>query len=90
MGKRSLAGVRALNAPRPLEMRTADDGRPAAVRLKRAWCAVAEVTDTWRIDDEWWRERPVSRLYHRVALEDGTMVVVFRDLVDDTWWRQRA
>ena len=90
MDKRPLNSLRALNAPQPVEVRSASDDRPAAVRLKRAWRAVAEITDTWRIDDEWWRERPVSRVYYRLALEDGTAVVVFRDLVDDTWSRQRA
>ena len=44
--------------------------------------------ETWRIDDGWWRQRPVSRLYYRLALEDGRTVTVYRDLVSGGCWRQ--
>jgi hypothetical protein len=64
-------------------------GRPVAVTLRPGErLRVAEVQDTWRIDDEWWRERPVSRLYFSVALEDGRVVTVYEDLVNERWWRQ--
>ena len=49
---------------------------------------VEAVVETWRIDDEWWREKPVSRLYWRVVLEDGRVVDVYRDLASEKWWRQ--
>jgi hypothetical protein len=52
--------------------------------------AVSAVQDRWRLDDEWWRERPISRLYHTLMLEDGTLVVVYRDLLVDEWYMQRA
>jgi hypothetical protein len=52
--------------------------------------AVSAVQDRWRLDDEWWRERPISRLYHTLVLEDGTLVVVYRDLLVDEWYMQRA
>jgi len=50
---------------------------------------VAAVQSVWRIEDEWWRDRPISRLYYSLCLEDGPMVTVFKDLVDSTWWEQR-
>jgi len=40
---------------------------------------VEAVLETWRIDNEWWRERPVSRVYYRLVLEDGRTVTVYRD-----------
>ena len=43
--------------------------------------AVEAVLETWRIDDEWWRERPVSRMYYSLLLEDGRTVTVCRELV---------
>jgi hypothetical protein len=49
---------------------------------------VESIVETWRIDDEWWREKPVSRQYWRVVLEDGRVVDVYRDLVVGNWWRQ--
>jgi hypothetical protein len=49
---------------------------------------VESVVETWRIDDEWWREKAVSRRYWRVVLEDGRVVDVYRDLITGKWWRQ--
>ena len=61
---------------------------PSAVHLSGRRIAVESIVETWRIDDEWWRENPVSRIYWRVALEDGRVVDVFRDLASGKWWRQ--
>ena len=57
---------------------------------KGRWRKVLEVLDIWRIEDEWWRKKPISRLYYRVVLEDGTMVGLFKDLVSGKWYRQRV
>jgi hypothetical protein len=51
--------------------------------------AVEAVLETWRIDDEWWRPRPVSRLYYSLLLEDGRTVTVFRDKMKGSWSQQR-
>jgi hypothetical protein len=59
-----------------------------AVTLSGRRLRVLQVQDAWRIDDEWWRERPVSRLYFSVALEDGRVVTVYRDLLQESWWHQ--
>ena len=50
--------------------------------------AVESVVETWRIDDEWWREKAVSRQYRRVVLQDGRVVDIYRDLITGKWWRQ--
>jgi hypothetical protein len=65
-----------------------DDGRPTAVYLSGRRHAVEEVLETWRIDDEWWRQRPVSRLYFSLLLEDGRTVTVYRDLMSGRWAKQ--
>ena len=57
---------------------------------KGRWRKILEVLDTWRIEDEWWRKQPVSRLYYRVVLEDGTIVGLFKDLVSSDWYSQRG
>ena len=65
------------------------EGRPVAVRLRAGErLRVAEVQDVWRIDDEWWRERPVSRLYCRLTLEDGQVATVHRELIRGSWYEQ--
>ena len=69
-------------------MEADDEGRPVAVTLQGRYLCVVQVQDTWRIDDEWWRERPVSRLYFEVALEDGRTVTVYEDLVSGRWAMQ--
>ena len=51
---------------------------------------VSRVQDIWRIDDEWWRERPISRLYYLLLLDPDTLLTIFHDLVTDTWYEQRA
>jgi hypothetical protein len=50
---------------------------------------VARIQDRWRIDDEWWRSEPISRLYHDLVLEDGARLTVYHDLVTDAWFEQR-
>ncbi len=65
-----------------------DEGRPCAVWLSGRRWAVEVVLETWRIDDEWWRERPVSRIYLRLLLEGGRTVTVFRDPAGGRWAMQ--
>jgi hypothetical protein len=65
-----------------------EDGRPIAVYLSGRRYAVESVLETWRIDDEWWRERAVSRVYFSLLLEDGWTVTVYRDLVSGRWAKQ--
>jgi hypothetical protein len=50
--------------------------------------AVEAVLERWRIDDEWWREQPISRLYYRLLLEDGRTVDVYQALRTGRWFRQ--
>jgi hypothetical protein len=49
---------------------------------------VRSVEDRWRIDDEWWRSDPVSRLYYTVRLASGQRLVIYQDLVSGNWYRQ--
>ncbi len=80
--------ARPLTRPRPLRVEAGEDGRPVAVWLSGRRHAVQAVQETWRIDDEWWRQRPVSRLYFSLALEDGRTVTVYRNLVSGRWAMQ--
>ena len=50
--------------------------------------AVESIVESWRIDDEWWRENPVSRRYQRVLLEDGRVLDVYQALASGRWYRQ--
>ena len=50
---------------------------------------VSAIQNHWRIDDEWWRETPVSRAYYQLQLDSGRVITVYRDLVEGAWWEQR-
>ena len=80
--------LRPLNQPRPIQVETDESGEPQAVVLGRERLAVAAVQDRWRIDDEWWRQWPVSRMYFRLLLEDGRVVTVYHGLLVDQWLQQ--
>jgi hypothetical protein len=62
---------------------------PRAVLFEGVMHEVATVQDRWRIDDEWWRETPVSRVYYQLQLDNGRVVTLYRDLIGGGWWEQR-
>ena len=80
--------IRRLKQSQALAVETDAAGRPARVRLGRAWQEVTLVRRPWRIDQHWWRSDPISRLYYRVAPADGPPLTVYHDLVTDAWFRQ--
>jgi hypothetical protein len=51
---------------------------------------VATIDSRWKIDEEWWRENPIVRMYYQVTTGDGRRITVFRDLTDGGWYRQRG
>ena len=62
--------------------------KPVALRLHGRWFEVESVEDMWRIDDEWWRERAVSRMYYMCTVDSGMAITVFHDLIGGKWYRQ--
>ena len=92
--------LRPLNSPRPLDVETDANacpepgasrsrrGAPTAIYLSGHRCAVESVLEKWRIDDEWWREQPVSRVYWRLFLENGCAVDVYHDVARGRWYKQ--
>ena len=84
--------LRPLNAPSPLRVQTDAQGRIVSLwrqgRLTPR--AIAAIQDQWRIDDEWWREHAIARLYYELLLDDGTLLTVYHDLTTDAWFEQRS
>ena len=80
--------LRPLNQARPIHVEADESGEPRALVLGRERLAVAAVQDRWRIDDEWWRERPVSRAYFTVLLDQECQWTIFQDLVASSWFHQ--
>jgi hypothetical protein len=78
---------RPVNTPEPLSVEEDASGLPVAVKLKRRQ-AVISIEDRWRIDDEWWRAGPVSRLYYNVLPASGQRLVLYKDLITGKWYQQ--
>jgi len=78
-----------LNLPREIAVLPNQAGVPAAIIRKGARRRVLQAKDTWRIDDEWWRQE-VSRRYFLLELEGGIRLTVFQDLVSGKWYEQRG
>jgi len=51
---------------------------------------VVSIDNTWKIDEEWWREKPIVRMYYQVTTEDGRRITLFRDLTTGDWYQQRG
>ena len=82
--------LRPLGRPRPVSVRADEQGEPLFVRLPgRPARRVEAIRETWRIDDEWWRE-PISREYRAVVLDGGGLVTLYHDLLDGCWYVQKS
>jgi hypothetical protein len=81
---------RPLNPPIPIEVRETGHQTPRAINIKGRWRKVVSIVDVCNLDEEWWREKPIVRMYYRVILENETQITVFRDMLDGAWYRQNA
>jgi len=79
--------LRPLNGPRPARILADGRGVPTEVRVRDRWRQVRAILETWRIDDEWWRD-PISRAYFSLLLEGGGHLTVFQDLLEARWYIQ--
>ena len=91
-GRPTTGTLRPLNAPSPLKVDLDAEGRVVALWRQGRLTPrrIAAVQDRWRIDDEWWRERPIARLYHALLLDDGSPLVLYHDLIEEQWYEQRG
>ncbi len=80
-----MSGARRLGAPRAARVRTDPEGTP--LRIDRQ--AVAQVRESWLIEDRWWTDQPLRRRYWELVSETGRDIVVFHDLLSGSWFRQR-
>jgi hypothetical protein len=79
--------LRTLNRPRPVQVVASDHGAPTKVHAHGRMKQVEAILETWRIDDEWWREA-ISRTYYSLLLEGGRHLTVYHDLVEGRWYSQ--
>ena len=80
--------LRAINEPSEVTVEVDEDGLPAtAGRPDGQIARIESVNETWRIDDEWWRQM-ISRQYFEVMMEGGKRMVLFQDLINGKWFAQ--
>jgi hypothetical protein len=82
-----------LHLPRPARVRTATaaDQRSASRSASGAPVEVdgrqvAQVRESWLVEDRWWTERPLRRRHWEVVTGCGRNIVVFRDLEPAGGW----
>ena len=96
---------RSLNLPVPIEVvensaerpvsiilpPSRSDARPSlkASSLNRSLMIVS-INDLWQVDDEWWREHPISRRYYQVTTQDERRLTIFRDQLNNQWYWQKG
>ena len=83
----SIDTLQPVNTPQPAAVAEGPSGLPTAMRMGRRQ-DILVIADRWRIDDEWWRTEPVSRLYYALQVKSGQRFVIYKDLVDGRWYRQ--
>ena len=84
----SASSLRPLNLPIPISVEEDGNGRPLAVNQKGRIMKIISIDDLWRIDEEWWREKPIARMYYQLTAEGGGHLTVFRDMIGSSWYRQ--
>lgn len=92
---------RSLNLPVPVEV--VGDGAeiplsitlPSPTRFRRSVqkiqsLAITSINDRWQVDEEWWREHPISRRYYQVTTQDERRLTIFRDQLNGSWYWQKG
>lgn len=80
--------LRAVNEPQPVTVDLDESGRMTVGRPDgRTVGTVEAILESWRIDDEWWRQT-ITRSYMEVMLEGGKRMVLFQDLLTGQWFAQ--
>jgi hypothetical protein len=86
----------------PIEVRTADDGRPAGFTWRKRRYAVSSVQEYWMINRDWWREsapvpaRPELEFWRVEASAAGPAVPqagsyeLRRDIAAGAWTLRRV
>ncbi len=92
---------RSLNLPVPIEVAEDVAERPVAVTLpptassrrpalKGRSLPVASINDLWQVDDEWWRESPISRRYYQITTQNDRRLTIFQDQLNGNWYWQKG
>ncbi|HEX2924397.1 MAG TPA: hypothetical protein VHS28_10255, partial [Chloroflexota bacterium] len=65
------------------------DGRPRVLFLGNRRERVREISNRWRVQEEWWR-REVQREYYRIITEAGRLCLIYKDTLGGGWYVERV
>ena len=51
---------------------------------------ITTINDLWQVNDEWWREYPVSRRYYQITTQSDTRLTIFKDNLNGDWYCQKG
>ena len=63
---------------------------PETKPLSRTNLAITAINDLWQVDDEWWRERPISRRYYQITTQQDRRLTIFKDQLHAQWYWQKG
>ena len=63
---------------------------PETQPLSLTSLTVTAINDLWQVDDEWWRERPISRRYYQITTQDNRRLTIFKDQLNAQWYWQKG
>jgi len=84
----SINYLRAINNPIPVLVKESTKKLPKSLVINGYTKHIAHITDIWEINDEWWRSKPISRLYYQAITQEGRHITIFNDLIDNQWYQQ--
>ncbi len=84
-----------LERPVSVTLPPASSSRPTRSRrpaqaARSPHLAVTSINDLWQVDDEWWRERPISRRYYQITTSNDRRLTIFRDQLNAQWYWQKG
>ena len=80
--------LRAINTPIPIVVKESPKKLPKSLVINGYIKNIALISDIWEISDEWWRSKPISRLYYQTITQEGRQITIFNDLIDNQWYQQ--
>ena len=72
----------------PISVQADGNGVPISFVWRDQAHAILSITNRWRIDEGWWKER-VWRECFKLLTSTGWLVIIYRDLRTGDWRLQR-
>ena len=71
----------------PIDVQEDGECRPVTLVLDGRPQTVDSIDERCEVEEDWWKDNPVLRMYYRVTLDDGRQLTIFRNMVHGGWYR---